>query len=906
LTIENAKISAVLEAAGTIVVPSRQRAVALRLAYARARIRAGVSAWLSCDILPWSAWLARCAAQSRFGPLRSLRPLGAAEEWLLWREAAVEACEGSEVLRAASLGEALRRSCSLERDWGLGAAATPTAESAVLRRARDGFLRRCRELGAYALSDWALTLRDLRLEGPAPLFAGFDGLGPALGARLRALGGQFTASLEHPTEASAEVIAALDRGDEFHRAAAWCRQALERDPSARLLVVVPQLATVRAVALQAFEHTLHGAELLGAPGAPLYAIEGGQNLSEFPMVRAALGLLALASGPVEFALLAPLLRSPYLDCGPLPQRLALELALRDRNVQAASLGELIELARAQPGTVGSMLPAAFAALSLPPAPRGGQDAASWARRYAAVLESGGWPGPNPLGSEEQQQRDRFRELLGEFALTGASGALLSAAAALDLLRALALRTAFDPATGDVPVTLTDAIDDPAVVYDGIWVAGLDADSWSPPARPDPFLPVAAQRAAGMAIASAEGQRRRALRAMQVWARCARHWVLSWPQQDGEVALQASSLLSAAVGAPTAAAPDRLVAALRSRGSRERRPADRALSWAPGRRLPGGTRALQLQSHCPFRAVAELRLGAVPVPEPRPGLDPRERGQILHRALELVWRSLGDSHSLRARAALPGELDRVARVAGAQALQEGLAARARPLAPALLDNEQQRIQRLLARLLEQDQQRAAVSDFSAVRLEDTEERALSGQAIRIRMDRVDRLDDGSLIVIDYKSGAAQSFSPLDGRPRQPQLLAYAVLANPMQAGDVLSGAAAVAGVAAVYLNPDEVRWRGAAADRAVLPQLPRGRGPVAPWPELLAQWRRLIERLVDDFAAGEAAVDPLPEACRNCHLPALCRIGSARLAEAEEFDAEAATQTDEAVGANDAAGAHGEP
>ncbi len=122
----------------------------------------------------------------------------------------------------------------------------------------------------------------------------------------------------------------------------------------------------------------------------------------------------------------------------------------------------------------------------------------------------------------------------------------------------------------------------------------------------------------------------------------------------------------------------------------------------------------------------------------------------------------------------------------------------------------------------------------------------------------------VIILDYKSGAAQTFRPLDVRPRQPQLLAYAVLAT-----------GTVAAVAAVHLGADQIRWRGAAAEPALLPELSRTRAPTAPWPELLGHWRRVIEGLVRDFAAGKSAVDPLPGACQYCQLPALCRVAPSR-------------------------------
>jgi probable DNA repair protein len=811
--------------------------------------------------------------------------LSATEEWLLWREAAAEACEGLDILMPASLADALRRSSALQRDWGLRWPGAPGSESAVLLRAQQAYARRCQERRAYSAADWTHVLRDAGAFASSGVFAGFAAMGTALSARLRQLGAQFwpAAQAELPP-AAFQVIACADGSEELQRAAQWCRLQLQQDPAARLLVVVPQLAQRRAAAVRAFEHGLHGGALLGDPGEPLFAVEGGQPLSEYPMISAALALLAMAGAALGFTELAAVLRSPYVGCGTPAQRAALELSLRERNVHEASYARLCALARSQPearagaggagdGSIAAALEAIAPAVRLPASTR--EYPPGWARRFAAALDAWGWPGRDPLDSAEQQQRDRFRELLGELALLGEGGAPLGHASAVELLRAMATRSAFEPASGDVPVTLTESIADPLVVYDGIWVAGLDADSWPPPPRPDPFLPIAVQRAAGLPRSSPQGQLDAARLAMTAWQRCARQLVCSWAESDGDVPLQPSRLVAQAARLAPPPSEAGLIGALRASARRESRPADQALAWPAGRRLIGGTRALHLQSMCAFRAVAELRLGALPVAEPVPGLDHLERGRLLHRALQLVWEQLRDSRALRARSAEQQALGALVQSACDSALRERLAARAQPLAPALADNERLRLAGMIVALLRQELRRADAAEFSVVQLEATQDRELGGLPIRVRIDRIDRLEDGRVIVIDYKSGAAQAFRPLDPRPRQPQLLAYALLA----AGEV-------AGVAAVHLNADEIRWRGAAADAALLPALSRSTAPTAPWPELLAHWRRIIDGLVREFAAGLARVDPLPGACATCHLPALCRIEAARQDE-PEADAEEA-------------------
>ena len=852
-------------------MPSRQRAVAVRLAHTRAQLRRGRSAWISCDVIPWSAWLERCATQGRYGPLQGLRRLGATEEWLLWREAAEAACAGLALLMPESLADSLRRSAARSRDWGMRWPGSATPESSVLHHAQRIVSERCQHLQAYGVSDWTQVLRDFRA-GPTPLvFAGFASLGGALLARLQELGGTFwpagtAAALNPPWQ----PVGCADPADELRCAARWCREQLTRNPQARLLVVDGRLQLRRAHAVQAFEHELHGSDVLAQMGEALYGIEGGQPLGDYALVRAGLDLLQLSGGALEFPQLAALLRSPYIGCGTAAQRAALELTLRERNVATADVARLCELAGTQ--RVGGGAALAGTLRSIVPLWAGESvrrdHGAGWAREFARRLEAGGWPGQDSLGSEELQQCERLRELLGELSTLGGTGTLLRFNEALDLLRALAMRTSFEAATPDVPVTLTESIDDPLVDYDGIWAAGLSAESWPAPPRPDPFVPIAAQRAAGFRAASAQGQLDAAREVIGTWQRRTQQLVLSWPSADGDVPLQPSKLLGVPARAHgvavAAASADRLMASLRQSAQRELRPAEHALAWPAGRRLKGGTKVLQLQALCPFKAVAELRLGAVSVPEPVPGLDRRERGQLLHRALQLVFEQLADSRELRRRAADEPALRALVRGASDRALQELLASRIERLPDALADNERLRLTSRIAALLRQELVRAESAEFTVVALEVTQDVELAGFPIRVRMDRLDRLDDGRVIVLDYKSGAAQAFRPLDERPRQPQLLAYAVLTS-----------GSVAGVAAVHLAPGDIRWRGAAAEPSLLPGLGRLRAPTAPWPELLARWRRVVENLVGDYVAGESAVDPLPGACQFCQLPAFCRVEASR-------------------------------
>jgi len=60
----------------------------------------------------------------------------------------------------------------------------------------------------------------------------------------------------------------------------------------------------------------------------------------------------------------------------------------------------------------------------------------------------------------------------------------------------------------------------------------------------------------------------------------------------------------------------------------------------GRPVAGGVKPLALQAECGFHAYGEMRLKAPALETPAPGIDARERGMLLHKALELVWLKLG--------------------------------------------------------------------------------------------------------------------------------------------------------------------------------------------------------------------------------------------------------------------------
>ena len=134
---------------------------------------------------------------------------------------------------------------------------------------------------------------------------------------------------------------------------------------------------------------------------------------------------------------------------------------------------------------------------------------------------------------------------------------------------------------------------------------------------------------------------------------------------------------------------------------------------------------------------------------------------------------------------------------------------------------------------------------------------------MRLDRVDR-STGAALILDYKSGRPHSPDWYGERPAQPQLLAYLA---------ALGGA--VAGLATVHLTAREMCFSGITAAAEVLPRVKPWRAqPAAPsLGGTAGAVADTVAGLIGAFLPGEAQVDPLPGACKHCHLADVCRIGA---------------------------------
>ena len=851
---------------------------------ARAAVLAGERVWATPDILAASTWLKRAvevAAQAAALP----RLLSSAQEWLIWRQCTQQSTRDIELVARAALASALQRADELASDYlirlhDLNPDSDDT-EGRLLHEVRAAVQAR---YAAEGVSTARVEARKLDCLGGerAVEFAGFAGLPPYLAQLMRARQRRGFATSTRSVAAAdryARKIIAVDRGEELERIAEWCRQRLLADPQARTLVVLSGAASLRERLATLLRQSLAPNEWIegGEAGTEsLVAIEGGEPLARAPLVAHALTGLAVLCGETPFETLSAWLCAPYWREPHATGRARVDDWLRSIAPLSLDLPTLLTHLASEPrvrhrgsGGAARELRSRLTAAALHLSATGGTPRV-WAERIRAALAALGWPGDAARTSAAEQTVQRFNELLNEFGELSVAVRTLSRDQALQVFNELAARSAFRPASGDALVTITPFLEDPIIHYEGIWVAGLDAGSWPQPVQTNPFLPVAAQRAAGIPAASAEGRTAEARALMFAWRGAADDLVFSVATREEDLVLLPSPLLKewSSVAAPAAPPALWLPARVHCEDELESLIDATGPAWPAAERLPWGTKLLELQSQCAFHAFGELRLGSRVLEAPEPGVPALERGNYLHGALEALWSKLKDSHTLKALAA--HELDAIIATSAAHAAHELWGT---TLTRAQL-RERARAQALLGAVCELERTRAP---FSVRSIEFESPLELAGARLDLRIDRVDALAAGGVAILDYKSGAHKSMDWYGEHLSHPQLLAYlAALDEDVRA------------VATVNVGVRDVGFHGIAATGGVLPKVKaaeaqEGMRASDVWLQSRDFWKSRIEALVRDFVQGRAAVDPAPQACRYCDVAYLCRIADRQLPEDEELE-----------------------
>jgi ATP-dependent helicase/nuclease subunit B len=572
---------ALLERDVAVLTASRRLAHAIRLGYARHAQQQGLSAWRTPHVLPWSAWLRQQHLEARAsGSHRATRSrvLTAAQARILWDDIVAGSRTARDLLNPSNAARLAARSWRRLHDYlipleRLAAAATPEAQA--LHAWCCEFERRCAALDAVdesRLAQWAHDSELLPTERIA--FAGFDAMPPAmmrLVERWRAHERivEIAAPPPQPSPVHAggpggaiEVVAADDATAELDLAAAWARDRVQAG-AGNVGVIIADLASRREEVRRVFEDVfLPAARQTSSGSLPVpVVIAAPAPMSEYPMVDAALLVLQLAARECTSIEAGRLLRSPFIAGGQSERgrRALADLRLREEQRDRWNWFELERWAALT--NCDRLLQAARDVNQLLRGP-GSASASEWTERFHALWLAAGWPGDRTLTSAEHQTLEKFHGVLAELGALDAVTGRMTLQQALACLRDLLNDTQFEPETAGAAVTVIDSTTSAGMLFDALWIAGLDADRLPAPVTPDPLIPLEVQRAAGIPEATASGVLQQATAQLRRWTNSAAMVVLSWPQRDGDIVLVRSPLLGEIAGAVQRAAQSVPAASLR--------------------------------------------------------------------------------------------------------------------------------------------------------------------------------------------------------------------------------------------------------------------------------------------------------------------------------------------------------
>ena len=893
------------------------------------QLESGATQWQSAQAYTLQQWLDELISHASllgFLPSDALPTLtlSSIAETYLW-EQAIEAClakhEAAALFDIRSMAKSAIEANNLMLNWQLAESDINhdfiTQETRQFLRWRHTFEDFCAKQNAIEsvrLSSLQIALfaqfqqqiiHDLALPKHIQL-AGFDRVTPLEARLFNLLKGcgvqvEMMATNTH-SDTEIEYFAAVDANSECRAAVAWAKQKLTENPKAQLAIISPALGSIRRELADLLDDTFHSETLHSSlyETPRCYDFSLGLALTEYAIVHSALQLLRLAASKADliFDEVTPLLQDVYWGSQQeLDARAQLDAHLR-RNMNASyHLESFIKQASKllTNGTPLAELLENLTQISRFQNQQGKQRQvlSAWVTAFVQLLDELHWAKTRSLSSHEFQTQQAFLKCLKELSGLDAIFGNVSASVAVQKITELCNATMFQAeAKGDIRIQILGLLETPAVQLDAVWALNMNDQNWPPAVKLNPLLPADLQRNRGTPNASAAVQSQFASLVHERLMTCAPEVIFSYATKEDERELRPSPLLEIqpesvdnvgrALARHVGLKPD-----LQSFNSQhdefktiqtlaERLAQPTSLQFLddfiapavlPDENVRGGVNLFAAQAKCPAWAFYQYRLGAAKLETPVDGLDTMSRGSLLHKVLQLFWLDCETLSNLKAltQPLLNEKID-TAIEKSIQALSDEISYH---IPPQVLQIERNRLHQLMQAWLTLELERA---DFVVDACEKKFELDVEGLKLNLSIDRIDKLAQGGLVVIDYKTSAVVNNSSwAEDRIAEPQLPIYVVLALKYEQ---------VVAVSFAKVRSDETKFIGLTAEQDVLPKvtaLSKVRENSAfygfgDWDALLEHWYTSLTNIAQEIKTGVTDVTMSNEAdLVYCDVKPLLRL-----------------------------------
>lgn len=783
--------------------------------------------------------------------------LNSHQERLLWHQV-IEEVLGK---KFSHVTDTVIKAHELLINWQLDVANWSNYESedvVIFKRLNNRFTEYCKKKNLVTACQLpSLLLPYLQQHKLKITFAGFDEYPPQLQMVIDNLQ-KSNCQIAHcdPNNyknSSHKKLGFIRQYDEIITIACWAKQLIKHNPKVSIGVIVANLTDLRPEIIRIFNAVLGDTKSIN--------VSAGIIFSALPMISHTLNLLALHE-PFDLKALSKVLLSPYIHGAKTEKsnRALFDFQLHQLNQTQFWLTDIEFLAKKYTRDISVLINTLkktrdfFTQIKTKKLCH-----SEWTKIFAQILQTLGWPGEN-LTETESNAIKRFTELLAEFATTDLIAGKTSYKQALWFLHNMADHTIFQAGHKTVsPINILGTLEAAGINFDYLWVMGLDQENWPEAPHPNPFIPIKIQKKFSLPHSSAERELYFAESLIKRFKRSAREVIFSYVNQHEDRAVEPSALIA---DTPEICIEDLNLAAFTPRAQEifdnrkiQKSVADdyTSLTLMPNELIRGGSKILESQSLCPFRAFAEFRLNAKEFKQLEPGISKLKRGTLIHTALEKFWHEVKNHQNLCV-------LDQAT-------LQELIkkcveyALNKEHLAQNLYSLEQKCLIKTLTRWLEVEKARPP---FEVVVTEKTIKTTLGPMQIKLRIDRIDKLTDGNLLLIDYKTGKKLPtvFDWFGKRPKNLQLPLYCVAVTGAQ------------GLAFAQINVESIKFKSITLDELAFGMRTTDETNFKnniSWHELIVYWQEILVNLAEDFASGYAEPQPLsPQVCRQCEFGILCR------------------------------------
>lgn len=646
---------------------------------------------------------------------------------------------------------------------------------------------------------------------------------------------------EHRFDGEVVKIGFESLGREISTVTGWAREQLSTLPmNSRIGIVCPHIGELAQQIKRSFEATFWDCHSIDS----IVHIGSGTPLRETRLCQDVTQFLDWTIHPLSYAEVIQLGRSPFLPELEIPE------------VFTSQFHDRFDL-RYYLGKQNKELQAKLLSLTLL---RGNRKRSinEWVDQLVRVLKVLGWENHNDV-TVIQQARAEVLQVFSEVIKLSPLVGQISWSFMVSLVRVSLLQHTMKSESRFTPIQVVSREQSVGMQFDVLWVLGNAETQWPPPMQPNAMIPLPVQREAQVHRVTYPNLLDWAKILTLLWSHSAPRVIFSYVDEEQEdfqsevavsqlLATVSERALSTLIAVPVSVSHDHPWARhLKDEDYIKEYLSDSGTKISKNA-VRFSTSILRNQTQCPFRAWGIHRIGIKDQQNPYRFPDAIERGNILHALIQQLLEIAKNQEGI----------SKLSKKVIAEGISKVLAERLKELPKQFIQLETERLKKVVHQWIEFESSR---SPFEVFEVEQKREIELGGVTMGYKIDRIDKLEDGSVLVIDLKTGSVNRGHWYLPRLGDTQMPLYATAVSDCKGLTYL-----------LFKRGEPNRFMGFGE----LAEPIKGIDGVSKmfqksWKQVKKEWKTELENLIKSYLAGDANVDPVrPDVCNYCHLMSFCR------------------------------------